>query len=422
MVERDSLTSQRISEKVDHLSPKLTEIYTDLHSHPELSLQEVKTAAKMAAILRDAGFEVTTGVGGTGVVGVLKNGAGATVMLRADMDALPIKEETGLPYASNVTAMDRNGNIVGVMHACGHDIHMTSLAGAAMLLSDIRSSWQGTLIVVFQPAEEIGVGASAMVKDGFYARFPKPDVILGQHVINIPVGTIECPVGATTSTGDNLQIRLIGRGGHGAMPENCIDPVVMAAATVLRLQTIVSREVSADETAIVTVGSLQAGSMENIIPDEAVLKINIRTYDEKIRLRILDSVERIVKAEAIASGAAVPPEITTINHFTLVWNNPKATRKVIDAFQKYFTDGQVKESRSTKLSEDFGEFNLGSTIPSVFWFLGGTDPDLYRNYQEANRLPALPANHNPKFAPMMHPTIELGTQAMVISALAWLKK
>ena len=204
------------------------------------------------------------------------------------------------------------------------------------------------------------------------------------------------------------------------MPENSIDPVVMAAATVMRLQTIVSREVPADETAIVTIGSLQAGTMENIIPDEAVLKINIRTYDEKIRKRVLDSIERIVRAEANASGAVVPPEITTINHFTLVWNNPEATQKVIAAFQNYFTDGQVKESRSTKLSEDFGEFNLGSTIPSVYWFIGSTDPELYRKLQEANRLADLPTNHNPKFAPLMRPTLSNGTQAMVIGALAWL--
>jgi len=422
MVERDSLTSQSIREKVERLSPKLTEIYTNLHSHPELSLQEVKTAAKMAAILRDAGFEVTSGVGGTGVVGVLKNGAGATVMLRADMDALPIKEETDLPYASNVTAIDRNGNTVGIMHACGHDIHMTSLAGTSIILAELRAHWSGTLVALFQPAEEISQGARVMVNDKLYERFPKPDVILGQHVINTPVGSIQWSTGAATTTGDSLMIRLFGRGSHGAMPENSVDPVVMAAAVVMRLQTIVSREVSANETAIVTIGSLQAGTAENIIPDEAVLKVNVRTYDAKIREQVLSAITRIVNAEAAASGAEKPPEITVLNHFDLVWNNPEATHKVVDAFKKQFSAEQVKQSRPTKMSDDFGEFNLGSSIPSVYWFIGGSDPQVYQKYLDENRLPDLPTNHNPKFVPLMHPTLEIGTQAMIVAALAWLEK
>ena len=422
MTTSDSLASREIMEKVEQLSPVLSEIYTDLHSHPELSLQEVNTAAKMAEVLRSAGFTVTTGVGGTGVVGVLNNGDGPVVMLRADMDALPVKEESGVPYASKVVATDRNGKTVPVMHACGHDIHMTSLAGAAMLLADVKENWQGILVAVFQPAEEISEGARVMVNDGFYDRFPKPDVILGQHVINSPVGTIEWSIGAATTTGDSLQIRLFGRGSHGAMPENSVDPVVMAAAVVMRLQTIVSREVPANEAAVVTIGSLQAGTMENVIPDEAILKINVRTYDEKIRARVLGAITRIVNAEAVASGAEVPPEITTLNHFTLVWNNPDATRRVVDAFHKHFPVDQVKESKPTKMSEDFGEFNLGSTIPSVYWFIGSTEPEVYRKYQEENRLPDLPTNHNPKFAPLIHPTIENGVQAMVVGALAWLAK
>ncbi len=420
MAKSDSLTPGEIREKVDLLSTKLADIYTDLHSHPELSLQEVDTAAKMAGILRDAGFDVTTGVGGTGVVGVLKNGDGPTVMLRADMDALPVKEESGAPYASKITATDRNGKSVPVMHACGHDIHMTSLAGAVTLLADLRANWSGTLVAVFQPAEEISEGARVMVNDRFYERFPKPDVILGQHVINAPVGTIEWSTGAATTTGDSLMIRLHGRGSHGAMPENSIDPVVMAAAVVMRLQTIVAREVPANEAAIVTIGSLQAGTAENIIPDEAVLKVNVRTYDEKIRERVLSAITRIVNAEAAASGAEKLPEITVLNHFTLVWNNPEATRRVVDAFRKQFSPDQVKESKPTKMSEDFGEFNLGSSIPSVYWFIGGTDPRVYQIFLDENRLPDLPTNHNPKFVPVMHPTLEIGTQAMIAAALAWL--
>ena len=420
MVKIDATTTRDIREKVELLSPTLEQIYTDLHSHPELSLREVNTAAKMAAILSSAGFEVTTGVGGTGVVGLLSNGEGPTVMLRADMDALPVKEESGVPYASNVTATDRNGKTVPVMHACGHDIHMTSVAGAAMLLSDLRKKWQGTLVAVFQPAEEISEGARVMVKDNFYDRFPKPDVILGQHVVNAPVGTIEWSTGAATTTGDSLLVRLFGRGSHGAMPENSIDTVVMAAAVVMRLQTIVSREVPANEAAIVTIGSLQAGTAENIIPDEAVLKINVRTYNETVRERVLDAIARIVKAETAASGAERPPEITTLNHFDLVWNNPEATKKVVDAFRDHFPSDQVNESRPTKMSEDFGEFNLGASIPSVYWFIGGSDPLVHKKYLEENRLADLPTNHNPRFVPLMHPTLEIGTQAMVIGALAWL--
>lgn len=420
MAKRDPLTPKQIRERVEQVSPKLSDIYTDLHSHPELSLQEVNTAAKMAGILRDAGFEVTSGVGGTGVVGVLKNGEGPTVMLRADMDALPVKEESGLPYASNVTATDRSGKTVPVMHACGHDIHMTSVAGASMILADFRTNWSGTLIAVFQPAEEISQGARVMVNDKFYERFPKPDVILGQHVINSPVGTIGWSTGAATTTGDSLMIRLFGRGSHGAMPENSVDPVVMAAAVVIRLQTIVAREVPANEAAIITIGSLQAGTMENVIPDEAVLKVNVRTYDAKIRERVLGAITRIVNAEAAASGAEKPPEITVLNHFDLVWNNPEATRKVVESFNKQFPADQVRETRPTKMSEDFGEFNLGSTIPSVYWFIGGSDPQVYQKYLDENRLPDLPTNHNPKFTPLMNPTLEIGTRAMVAAALAWL--
>lgn len=422
MATHEPITPRLVSKKVEEFSQRLTDIYTDLHSHPELSLQETNTAAKMTAILRQAGFEVTTGVGGTGVVGVLHNGDGATVMLRADMDALPVKEESGVPYASKAIASDHNGKSVPVMHACGHDIHMTSLAGAATLLADLRAGWSGTLVAVFQPAEEISEGARVMVNDSFYERFPKPDVILGQHVINAPVGTIEWSTGAATTTGDSLMIRLYGRGSHGAMPENSIDPVVMAAAVVMRLQTIVSREVPANEAAIITIGSLQAGTAENIIPDEAVIKVNVRTYDGKIRERVLSAITRIVNAEAAASGAERSPEITVLNHFDLVWNNPQATHKVVDAFCRQFAPEQVKESRPTKMSEDFGEFNLDSSIPSVYWFIGGTDPQVYQKYLEENRLPDLPTNHNPKFVPVMHPTLEIGTQAMIAGALAWLMR
>ncbi|MFI4970624.1 MAG: amidohydrolase, partial [Lysobacterales bacterium] len=265
------------------LMPDLEKLYTDLHSHPELSTQETRTAALAAERLRKAGFEVTTGVGGTGVVGLLRNGDGPTVMLRADMDALPVAEVTGLPYASKVTAKDKDGHTVPVMHACGHDMHVTWLVGAATLLAQARDGWKGTVMAVFQPAEETGTGAQAMIDDGLFKRFPQPDIVLGQHVMVGVAGTISGRAGVITSAGDSLQIRLFGRGAHGSMPQASIDPVVMAAATVLRLQTIVSRELAATEAAVVTIGALQAGTKENVIPDEAIIKLNVRTFDEGVR-------------------------------------------------------------------------------------------------------------------------------------------
>jgi amidohydrolase len=275
------------------LLPDLERVYTDIHAHPELSMQETRTAGIAADRLRSAGFDVTSGVGKTGVVGVLRNGAGPTVMLRADMDALPVREETGLPYASTATATDNTGKTVSVMHACGHDMHVTWLVGAATVLALTREAWKGTLMPVFQPAEETGAGAQAMIDDGLMTRFPKPDAVLGQHVMVGPAGAIGGRPGVITSAADSLQIRLFGRGAHGSMPQAAIEPVVMAAATVLRLQTIVSRELAATEAAVVTIGSLQAGTKENVIPDEAVIKLNVRTFDEAMRARVLAAIERI---------------------------------------------------------------------------------------------------------------------------------
>jgi amidohydrolase len=289
------------------LLPGLEALYTDIHSHPELSMQEVRTAGLAAERLRAAGFDVSTGVGRTGVVGLLRRGAGPTVMLRADMDALPIAEATGLSYASTATAIDQDGNTVPVTHACGHDMHVTWLVGAATLFAQVHDTWRGTLMAVFQPAEETGAGARAMVDDGLLTRFPKPDVILGQHVMKGRAGTIGWRTGVVTSAGDSLRVRLFGRGAHGSMPEAGIDPVVMAAATVMRLQTIVAREVAANEAVVVTVGALQAGTKANVIPDEALLELNVRTYDATVRTRVLAAIERIVHAEAAAAGAPRPP-------------------------------------------------------------------------------------------------------------------
>src|SRR5690242_11017569 len=315
------------------LLPNLEAFYTDVHSHPELSMQETRTAGLAADQLRASGYEVTAGVGKTGVVGLLRNGPGPTVMLRADMDALPVEEMTGLPYASKIKATDREGRTVPVMHACGHDMHVTWLVGATRLLAQARQTWSGTLMAVFQPAEETAEGAQAMIDDGLFKRFPKPDVILGQHVMVGSAGDVAGRTGTVTSAADSLQIRLFGRGAHGSMPQASIDPVVMAAATVMRLQTVVSREVAAAEAAVVTVGALQAGTKENVIPDEAIIKLNVRTYDEGVRQRVLAAIGRIVNAEAAASGAPRPPEITPLDRYPLVVNDPAASKRVADAFR-----------------------------------------------------------------------------------------
>jgi len=402
------------------LLPDLQTLYTDIHAHPELSMQENRTAGIAADRLRAAGYDVTSGVGKTGVVGLLHNGDGPTVMLRADMDALPVREDTGLPYASTVTTTDRDGKTVPVMHACGHDMHVSWLVGAATLLSQARAAWKGTLIAVFQPAEETAEGAGAMIDDGLLTRFPKPDVVLAQHVMVGPAGVVGSRTGVVTSAGDSLQIRLFGRGAHGSMPQASIDPVVMAAATVIRLQTVVAREVAPTDAVVVTIGALQAGTKENVIPDEALIKLNVRTFDEGVRTRVLAAIERIVKAEAAASGATKPPEITTLDRYSLVRNDAEATKRVGDAFREHFLADRVKETGPTTASEDFGSFGAEWHSPAVFWFVGGTDPDVYATAKADGRLGELPTNHNPRFAPVIHPTLETGVEALVVAALAWL--
>ena len=396
---------------VAEVMPDVESLYKDVHGHPELSMQEERTAGLAAERLRAAGFDVTTGVGKTGVVGLLRNGDGPTVMLRADMDALPMQEQTGLDYASGTD---------GVMHACGHDMHVAWLAGAAAVIGGVRDRWSGTLMAVFQPAEETAEGAQAMIDDGLFERFPQPDVVLGQHVMPSPAGTIGTRAGVMTSAADSFEIRLFGRGAHGSMPEASIDPVVMSAATVLRLQTIVSREVAAAESAVLTIGALQAGTKENVIPDEAVIKLNVRTFDERVRARVLDAIKRIVEAEAQASGAPRAPEITALDRYQLVRNDASAAGRARAAFEAHFGAERVVDIPPISASEDFGAFGSEWHVPSVFWTVGGTDPDAYRRAEEAGRLSELPTNHNPRFAPVIHPTLETGVEALVAAAGAWL--
>jgi amidohydrolase len=404
------------------LLPDLEALYKDIHSHPELSMQERRTAGLAAERLRRAGYEVTPAVGKTGVVGLLRNGDGPTVMLRADMDALPVKEQTGLPYASTATSTDREGKTVPVMHACGHDMHVACLTGAATLLASARDTWRGTLMAVFQPAEETAEGAQAMVTDTVFQRFPKPDVVLGQHVMVGLAGTVGGRAGVMTSAADSFEIRMFGRGAHGSMPQASIDPVVMAASTVLRLQTVVSREVAPTDAAVVTIGSLQAGTKENVIPDEAIIKLNVRTFDEAVRTRVLAGITRIVNAEAAASGAPKPPEIRALDRYAVVRNDTNATERVVEAFRRHFTEERVVDVQPTSASEDFGSFGTHWGAPSVFWFIGGTDRAVYEKARAAGREAEIPTNHNPQFAPVIHPTLETGVEALMVGAHAWLSR
>jgi len=402
----------------------LTGVYRDLHAHPELAFAEHRTAAIIAARLRDLGYQTTTGVGGTGVVGVLANGAGPTVLLRADMDALPMQEQTGLEYASTERATDSGGNDVPVMHACGHDMHVTCLLGAAAELAAGAGAgtWRGTLMLVFQPAEETGEGARAMIDDGLYDRFGVPDIVLGQHVIPMPAGVLGVHSGPAFAAVDSLRVVLHGRGGHGSRPESAVDPIVMAAATVLRLQGIVSRELAAGDAAVVTVGALHAGTMPNIISDQAELLLSVRTFDAAVRGKTLKAIERIVRAEAAASGAPRDPEIASMGTFPVVVNDAAACTRLTDAFNGGV--GLVLDPGPVTGSEDVGVLATAAGVPCGYWLLGGADPALFAGIttlDEARSIvDGLPANHSPLFAPVIDQTLRTGIAALTAAARAWL--
>jgi amidohydrolase len=402
----------------------LEQLYRDLHANPELSLQEHRTAALAAGQLALAGFEVTENVGGTGVLGVLANGTGPTALLRADMDALPVLEETGLPFASEQRAVDRDGQDVPVMHACGHDMHVTCLLGAARELAAGRGSWAGTLMLVFQPAEELGTGAQAMIDDGLFDRAGRPDIVLGQHVAPIPAGFVGVRPGPAFAAADSLRVTLYGRGAHGSRPETGIDPVVMAAATVMRLQAVVSREVAGEDTAIVTVGALRAGTKENIIPDDAELLLSIRTFDPAVRRRVLDTIERIVRAEAAASGATRDPVIAATGSFAAVVNDDAAARQTSAAFAERFGTGRVFDPGPVTGSEDVGMFATAAGAPCVYWLLGGADPRHFEGAATpadiAVRVRELPSNHSPLYAPVLQPTLATGIAALTAAVRTWL--
>jgi amidohydrolase len=398
------------------------ELYKDLHRHPELSMQEFATARTIEEKLTGWGYRVQR-IGGTGVVGVLENGTGACVLARADIDALPVTEATGLDYASTATGTDTDGSTVGVMHACGHDMHITALLGAAKILGDQRGSWSGTYIALFQPAEETAAGARAMLDDGLLAKVPRPDVALAQHVMATEAGTIGTTAGPILSAGDSIKITVHGRGAHGSMPHNSVDPVVLAASIVLRLQTIVSRETMPGEFAVVTVGASNAGTKSNIISDHAVLLLNVRTYDTELRGRVIASIERIVRGECAVSGSPKDPEFEYYDQYPLTTNDANVNAKVTAAFTAHFAPGVVYHTAPATASEDFSRVPDAFGIPYTYWTVGSVPANIYRK-AVANGTVAqdIPANHSPFFAPAVDPTLGAATRAQAVAALAYLAK
>jgi hippurate hydrolase len=411
----------QFSSAIQGVLPTVEATYKDIHQHPELSLQEVRTAGIAAQQLRDAGFTVTEQVGKTGVVGLLKNGDGPIVMIRADMDALPMRENTGVPYASTATGVNKKGETVPVCHSCGHDLHTAWLLGAAKIMADARQKWRGTLMAVFQPAEETAEGSKAMLDDGMMERFPKPDVILGQHLLQYRAGTVGYRAGQILTSGDSLLVRFFGKGAHGAMPQNSIDPVVMAASAVLRLQSIVSREVAPDASVVVTIGELHAGTAENIIPDEAYIKLNVRTTDASVRDHVMQAIKRICIAEAQASNAPKEPEFEVINNYPLTVNDAEVTQKVSDAFREQFGE-RAQEVQPVGASEDFGRFGQAWNTPYMFWFVGGTEPEKYDQAMREGTYKKLPGPHSPFWAPVLYPTIQTGIETLLTAAGVWLAR
>jgi amidohydrolase len=410
----------RVLSGLDKIRSWQEDFYRRLHQHPELSHQEHHTAAEVAERLGSFGYRVHEGVGGTGVVAVLHNGDGPTVLLRADMDALPVREQTGLPYASTVTARDADGVEVPVMHACGHDVHVTCLLGGCALLADARHDWQGTVVALFQPAEELGDGARRMVEDGLAKLVGHVDVAFGQHVLPMPSGVVGTRPGPTLSAADSLRITVHGRGAHGSMPQAAVDPVVLAAMIVVRLQTVIAREVAPTDPAVLTVGSIQGGTKSNVIGDHAVLELNIRCYNDQTRAAILDAVQRIVIAECQASRSPREPEIELFDHFPPTENDPTATARVRTAFDAFFGERSQDLPLQTA-SEDFSDIPHALSAAYTYWGIGGVDPATYDRAAEAGRVAQdIPVNHSPAFAPAIQPTLDTGTQAMVVAALAWL--
>jgi amidohydrolase len=405
---------------IDAIYPELDTLYRDLHQNPELSGHEEKTAAKLADRLRRLGYDVTTGVGGHGIVALMRNGNGPAVMLRTDMDALPVEEKTGLPYASKVTAPGPTGSMVPVMHACGHDIHMSSLIGAATLLARMKDRWNGTLMLIGQPAEETLSGAEAMIKDGLFTRFPKPAYAVAIHDTSLlPAGTVGYTPGNTLSNLNTVSITIHGRGGHGAYPHKTIDPIVIAARTVLALQTIVAREINPLDPAVVTVGSIQGGTKANIIPDDVTLLLTVRSYKEEVRKQLLSAIERIAKSEAAAGNTPQEPTIKILESALATYNDPGLTTRVVRALSAGLGQSKIREEPPQMGSEDFSKYSQ-SGVPSVLLWVGTVEP---KKFEQAKSSGApLPGPHSALFAPEREPTIRTGVSVLTLTALDLLGK
>lgn len=421
------VTADDLDARVAIEIPALLATYEHLHQNPELSYHEEQTAALLAGKLRDLGFAVTERVGDYGVpertsygfVAVLENGAGPTVMVRTDLDALPVEERTGLPYASRVRVETETGE-VGVMHACGHDLHMTSFLGAATLLARGRDGWAGTLVMIGQPAEERGAGARAMLDDGLYTRFPKPDSVIALHTsAALPAGTVGHRAGYALASVDSVDVTIRGAGGHGAYPHTTRDPVVLAAELVMALQTIVSREVSPLDPAVVTVGALNAGTKHNIIPDEAHLQITVRSYKPEVRRLILAAIERIARGVAIAGG--VPDDRMPIVRFAeeeatpATFNDPELTARVVAAAAAALGAERLVEVDPVMGGEDFSRYGLDTGVPIAMLWLGSVDPERWRSAEEGG--PALPSLHSSEFAPLPEPTLRTGVTVLTAAVL-----
>jgi hippurate hydrolase len=391
-------------------------LYKELHQHPELSGQETWTANRIASELKQLGYEVTTGVGGTGVVAILKNGAGPTIMLRTELDALPVTEATGLSFASTVRTKSETGAETGVMHACGHDVHMSSAVATARIMAATKSRWKGTLMIVGQPAEETGAGAKAMLADGFLSRFPKATAAIAIHDdARLPAGQIAYHAGPLLSNADAVTITVYGRGGHGARPETTVDPVVIAARLVLSLQTIVSRENSPFDPAVITVGAIHGGTKNNVIPDEVQLLLTVRSFTPEVRTHLLSAIERIAKAEAAAANAPRAPKIDQFRTATALVNDASLTQRVSAALLMELGGDRVKEGQPEMVSEDFSEFQL-SGVPTLMLRVGAVEQAKY----DARSTVPLPSLHSSTFAPDREPTIKSTIAAEVVALRALL--
>lgn len=406
--------------EIDAIYPDLETLYIDLHRNPELAFQETQTASKLAARMKALGFEVTTGIGKTGVVAVMKNGAGPTAMMRTELDALPVAEKTGLPFASTVVTKNAAGQATPVMHACGHDLHMAAWAGTARLMAEHRDRWRGTLVMVGQPAEEGSSGAAAMLKDGLFTRFPRPDFALSLHDDDtMPSGTIGYHPGFFRAMSDAVTITVYGRGGHSAMPHNTIDPIVLASRIVVSLQTVVARENNPVDPVVVTVGSIHGGTAGNVIPDEVRLQLSVRTYTNAVRTRTLDAIRRIARGEAIAAGAPREPLVDApAEGNPPVYNDPALTMRLAAALKRGMGDAQVVEMPQKMTSEDFAQYGLAG-VPAVLLHIGAVSPAKLAQVRQTG-IP-VPAPHSPEWAPDLEPTLKGAVRAEVTALLELLR-